>query len=70
MKGVKLKIGDLVSVDEIERAHVLSVLESKGCDKKAAVKVLRISPRCLDMKLHQWDVFDKYRPVRRARAEA
>jgi len=49
-------IGRHVSLEEVERAHILQVLESMGGHKKRAAEVLQINPSTLYRKLIRYGV--------------
>ena len=49
-------LGTHVSLDEVERAHILSVLDSVGGHKKRAAEILQINPSTLYRKLIRYGV--------------
>jgi two-component system response regulator HydG len=49
-------VGSLVSLEDLERAHILQVLEAVGWHKKRAAEVLEINPSTLYRKLLRYGV--------------
>jgi len=49
-------VGSLVSLEELERAHILQVLEAVGWHKKRAAEILEINPSTLYRKLLRYGV--------------
>jgi DNA-binding NtrC family response regulator len=47
---------ELVPLAEIERRHVLLVLESTGGNRERAARILRISRRTLTRMLQRWEL--------------
>jgi two-component system response regulator HydG len=52
---------EMVSLDEIERRHVLGVLEKVGWNRRRASGVLGVDPKTLYRKLLQWGVSEPHR---------
>ncbi len=49
-------VGGLVTLEDLERAHILKVLEALGGHKKRAAEVLAINPSTLYRKLLRYGV--------------
>jgi two-component system response regulator HydG len=49
-------VGGMVSLEELERAHILQVLEAVGWHKKRAAEILEINPSTLYRKLLRYGV--------------
>jgi DNA-binding NtrC family response regulator len=52
-------VGGMVSLDELERTHILKVLEAVGGHKKRAADILQINPSTLYRKLLRYGVAQK-----------
>jgi len=52
-------VGGMISLDELERTHILKVLETVGGHKKRAADILRINPSTLYRKLLRYGVAQK-----------
>jgi DNA-binding NtrC family response regulator len=48
--------GRLVSLETVEREHILQVLKASGNNKSRAAKILDIARRTLDRKLEEYGV--------------
>jgi two-component system response regulator HydG len=53
---------EMVSLDEMERRHVLGVLEKVGWNRRRAAGILGVDPKTLYRKLLQWGVSEPTRP--------
>ena len=49
-------VGGMVSLEELEKAHILQVLEAVGWHKKRAAEILEINPSTLYRKLLRYGV--------------
>ena len=50
------ELADLVPLDEIERRHILCVVEHCGGNRTEAAKILQIDRKTLHRKLLRWGV--------------